>query len=523
LWPPRQVGCGLRFRSNRAIDDLQHAEHADIDGDGHDPIIDRFEQRLSAGDGARYGAKWMATSRIMIQLSQFGFGIVNARLLVPAEFGIAAVPIALVGLAEVFTDIGLAAAIVQADVATRRMLNTAFWLNLGAGLVIALACVLLAEPLALFYGNQQIAGLMLIVALGFAFTRGSVQTAVLERTYQYRRLAIVETTAFFIGAVVTPALAIAGVGAAAIVIGAVSVIVMRSLLLWLAVRWRPTMRPHRQEARELWRYSRGLVGFNVLNYWTARNIDTLVLARTVSAQQLGEYTRAYNLMMVPVRQTSQILGRVLFPSLSRLAHDPPRVASAWIRGCAAAAFVTMPIAITIAATAPSASVVLYGPNWSGMSPDLTLLALAALPQTISASTGAVYRAIDQTAELFRRGVYTTIMTVVAVLIGVSWGTVGVAAALAVNASLGLVVMTWPLIRRLHITPHQLRPLLPAITITCAVGAAELAVWFLLPSSASPFVTLTLQLMAGGAAFLAASFGSDNPVSRIIRQRLGGAA
>ncbi len=310
-------------------------------------------------------------------------------------------------------------------------------------------------------------------------------------------MAFVETTAVTVGLIVTPVLAYAGAGPIALVIGPLSQTVLKSLMLWVAVPWRPSGRPDRGEALALWRYTRGLVGFNLLNYWAARNMDTLILGRAVAPADLGGYNRAFNLMMVPVQQTSVVLGRVLFPSLSRLAHARDRVAAAWVKGMAAAAFFTMPLALTMACTAPAAVLVLYGEPWRGMIPELELLALSAVPQTLTASCGAVYRALGLTGRLFRRGILTTSLTATGIIVGltVGGGTEGVAAGLLAVSVLNLGVMAVPLIRTLGMGAAELRPILPAFTVSIGVVAAELAVRFFAPIDAE-FAMLTAQAFAG---------------------------
>ena len=71
------------------------------------------------------------------------------------------------------------------------------------------------------------------------------------------------------------------------------------------------------------------LGFRILNFW-ARNADNLLLARFVPLAELGNYTRAYNFMTLPVGQMNTMMGRVLFPALTRLRDDRPRMGR---RGC----------------------------------------------------------------------------------------------------------------------------------------------------------------------------------------------
>jgi O-antigen/teichoic acid export membrane protein len=479
------------------------------------PSVAALARDVSLGSGARQGAAWIGSARLTVQAIQFLVSIVTARLLLPSEFGIAAVAMAIVAFAQLFTDLGLAAAIVHAKKVTDELLTTAFWLNIGAGMGLAVLVAALAYPFSLLYGHGELFKLLLIASLNFAVTRGAVQTALLERTFNYRRLAIVETTAQLAGIVFVPIAAVLGLGASSLVLGPLLGTMLLSGGLWASVPWRPKGRPRRAQVVELWRFSRGLVAFNSVNYW-ARNLDTLLLGNVVSTGQLGQYNRAFNLMMVPVQQMTWVLARVLFPSLTRLRDDPPRLGRAWIRGLESAATLAMPVAVTFAATAPALVAVLYGPRWTGTAPILELLALAAVPQILVGSTGAVYRAIGLNDLLFKVGSIATALSLIAIVGGLNWGTHGVAVGLLIAACVGLPIVTWPLIKRLSLGRRELTGSLLAITVPAfALGGGEVAVRIVLHHHASPVVELFLQLCAGGGLYVFALLQMESPALDII--------
>jgi O-antigen/teichoic acid export membrane protein len=116
-----------------------------------------------------------------------------------------------------------------------------------------------------------------------------------------------------------------------------------------------------------------------------------LLGGAVSSGQLGRTTVRFNLMLVPVQQMTQVVARVLFPSLTRLRDDRRR--RGWIRGLEIAAALSMPITITFAAADPALVAVLYGPRWAGTVPILELLGLSAVPQILAGASGGVFRAL----------------------------------------------------------------------------------------------------------------------------------
>jgi O-antigen/teichoic acid export membrane protein len=493
--------------------------HIESDAEEEHPAVAALLRDVSLGEGARQGAAWLGSARLVVQAVQFIVSIITARLLLPSQFGEAAVAMAIMAFAQLFTDLGLSAAIVHARRVTTRLLTTAFYLNIGAGVVLGVLLAALAYPFSLVYGNPEIVKLLLIASLNFLVTRGAVQTALLERTFNYKRLAAIETTSQMAGVVLVPIAAAVGLGASSLVLGPLLGTILLSAGLWASVPWRPSGRPGRAELGQLWRFSRGLVAFNSVNYWS-RNLDTLLLGRVVSRGQLGQYNRAFTLMMVPVQQISWVLARVLFPSLSRLRDEPRRLASAWLRGLEAAATLTMPVTITFAAAAPALVNVLYGHRWAGTAPILELLALSAVPQILAASTGAVFRALGLTDLLFKVGMGATAVGMIAIIGGLHWGTHGVAAGLLVAAWVALPIVIVPLFRRLELGLGDLRrPAFGVLVPAAALGAGELAIRIGLAGKVSSVVELLLQLIAGGVLYLLALWRLRSPALDLARAQL----
>jgi PST family polysaccharide transporter len=462
----------------------------------------------------------MAGASLGTQVFQFLVSVLMARLLFPGQFGEAALVYSIAGFAQIFTDLGIGAAVVHAKRVTEDLLSSAFWLNALSGVGLTLLLCALSVPLSLIYGEPRLIGLMIVVSLNFTLSFGTVPLALLERSFHFPRIAIIESASSVISTVAAPIFVLLGFGVYSLVLAPVVGTIVLSVSLWAAVGWWPRRWASRRAIHELWVFSRGLVGFNAVNYW-ARNLDNVLLGGTVSSSQLGEYNRSYNLMMIPVGQVGAVLLRVLYPALARMQDEPQRLGRAWSRAVAAAtSTISLPLTVTIAATAPALVRVLYGPRWTGMVPILQLLSLAAVPQILGASTGGPYRAAGQTGLLFRLGLLATGFTVVAILAGLPWGTTGVATAILINSWICLPIVVAPLARILKLPLRQL--LLPAVAgwLPCAgIAAAELLVRFLAPAQLRTWQLLLLQLLAGGIVYLAVMWRSDSELAVEARARL----
>ena len=485
------------------------------------PVLRRLHRGGSVGDGVRQGAAWASGAKVGAQLIQFLGIIITARLLTPADYGLSAIVLPIAAFALIFTSLGLGSAVIHHRRVTEQLLSTAFFVNCTAGLLMTGLVAGLSVPLALLFDQPELTPLFLVASLNFAFGISIVHTALLERTLRFKQIATLELTCTVISIGTVVVAALAGAGALSIILGPLSYTIARTTLMWSVVRWFPRALPTRESLRDLWTHSRGVTGFNILLFWS-RNADNLLLARFVTQAQLGNYSRAYNLMMIPVQQIQVLTGRVLFPALTRLRDDRPRMARAWLRAVSVTGLITAPIAIGMAVAAPAVVEVLFGPRWLGMVTVLQLLAVSALPQTLTSTVAGLLRATGATDELFRLGLVVAGLSLVAMLVGLPWGTVGVATALAVKFYAEVLIFARPCLRETEFGWLDLVRALRGVWLGClTLAATGLAIRFALSDALPAWQVLLLQLAACGTAYVATVALVDRQLVREVLQLVRG--
>jgi O-antigen/teichoic acid export membrane protein len=502
--PGRRADDGTSFAEDPL--ELQH------------PVLQRLQRVGTVGAGVRRGAAWTLLSRVSAQLIQFLGIIVTARLLTPDDYGLAAIVLPIAAFAGLFSTLGLGSAVVHARRVTEQLLSTVLWLNAATGVLLTLALSGLAFPLASVFDEPLLIPLFAVASLNFTLSLNVVHTSLLERTLRFKQIAVQELvcTVVSIGTVVL--VAVAGGGPFSIILGPLAYTIARTLLSWSAVRWVPRALPDRTSLRYLWTYTRGITGFNVLFFWS-RNADNLLLAGFVSSADLGNYSRAFNLRKIPVEQVALLMGRVLFPALARLRDDRPRLARAWLRALTVVTIVTAPVGLGMAVAAPAMIEVLFGQRWLGMIPVLELLAVAALPQTVTTTVGGLLRATGDTDALFRLGLIASSLSLVAMLVGLPWGTVGVATSLSVMFFLEVAIFLRPCLQVTDLTWRDLARALRGVGIACLVmTAVGLAVRFAPPTASwDPWQVLVTQVAACAVGYVGALAVADRPaLAEVLR-------
>ena len=371
------------------------------------------------------GAKWSTLSKLVAQGLQFIVGLVLARLLLPEDFGLVASVYVITQFSQLLFELGLGASLIQLKKPSERDMATVFWVNVLSGLVFAAALSALAPLVASFYGEPALVALTPLVALAFTLSIGVVHNAILARQLRFKVSAFIEVGAAIMGHATTVVTALLGFGPYSLAFGGLVTAAMASILSICAVRWRPKHFISRDSVRRLWRFSGGMLGFNVVNYW-GRNADSLLVGRFLGVASLGLYNRAYNLMLLPINQVTQSLGRVMFPALAAIQNDPSRVRSAYLRTVRVTNVATVPVLVGLLAVSDGAVPLLWGPNWGDTIPLLQILCIAGLPQCVSSSVGWIYQSQGRTQRMFVMGVVGTVVGVALIVIGLQWGAIGVA-------------------------------------------------------------------------------------------------
>jgi PST family polysaccharide transporter len=141
-------------------------------------------------------------------------------------------------------------------------------------------------------------------------------------------------------------------------------------------------------------------------------------------------------MLLPLRQALPPIVAVAIPALSRVANDDVRFRRAAISIVNAVALGTMPLAVILIVQARAIVTVLLGPKWTDAAPLVAILGFYALVQPLLNVVVVILQSRGHARQFFIWGIGRTIVVVSAMLFGLRWGPMGVAAALVTVSVFG---------------------------------------------------------------------------------------
>ena len=160
-----------------------------------------------------------------------GATVVLSRLLSPSDVGAFSVGMALVGLVAVFREFGVSTYLAQETELTGERIAASFTLTVGMGVALALMLAAVAVPVAAFYGDPRLRGILYILALNFALAPlGSVSQSLLTRELRFGVLAWIRVAQGAVAAVVGVLLAWLGLGPQSLAWAALCATMMNSVM-----------------------------------------------------------------------------------------------------------------------------------------------------------------------------------------------------------------------------------------------------------------------------------------------------
>ena len=380
--------------------------------------------------------------------------VVLARLLLPADFGLVSMVVAVVGFANIFKDLGLSTATIQRQHVTQGQVSTLFWVNLGVACATTVLVAASAPVLAWFYGEPRLVYVTLLLSIMFLLSGMSVQhLALLRRQMRFGRIAASQGSAAVLAVIGAIALATLGFGYWALVWMHVLLAGFSAVTAWIAGPWRPSRPLRGTGVRSMLRFGAGITGFNVVNYFS-RNLDNVLIGYAWGPAPLGLYANAYQLLMVPITQIRSPLDAVALPAMSRLADSPTAFSAYYRRFIAILAVVTMPLVAGLAASANDLVPLLLGEQWREAAPIFAVLAVAGMIQPVAGTQGLVMISLGRTNRYFRYGVILAVVYIGSFVAGLPWGPVGVAASYAAANYLVLIPLMHYVFKDSPITPRM---------------------------------------------------------------------
>jgi O-antigen/teichoic acid export membrane protein len=441
------------------------------------------------------GLKWSFLDQFFSQIIFLIFSVFLARILSPSDFGVVSTVTIFTGFATLFIDMGFGVALIQKKNADNEHYSSVFWLNLIIGCFLYAFFFLIAPFLSVFFKEPQITILVRVICLSFIINSlTSVQSNLLVRELKFKQKVIFNWISTISGYTIAFYLAFNGYGFWSIVWMTIVTSTINSILYWFASDWIPSFIFNIRKIKELSRFGINVLGDTSINYWS-RNFDNFIIARVLGSTELGLYTRAYSLMLLPLRNISSVITKVMFPAFSQKQDDIPTIKRYYLLIIKYIALLTFPAMVGLSLVSEEFVLFFFGQNWVRMTPVLSILSLVGAVQSIFFLNGMIYNTLGRANIAFRISLLVNFVLIIAFLIGVNYGIEGMAWSYLVAT----IILFFPIyntaIKQLEITLWEVYKTLKGI-IMATLGMAFMLLLVSVFLETTLLITMILKVMIG---------------------------
>lgn len=437
---------------------------------------------------------WKLMERFSTQIVSFVISIILARILSPNEYGIIAIIFIFINFANVIIDGGLNTALIQKKDADQTDFSTIFWFCLFLSVVLYTILFFFAPLIAGFYDNDVLVPVLRVLSLVlFANSFNSIQRAYVSRHMLFKKLFWVNGVSILISGTIGIVMAYQGYGVWALVGQSLSSPIVCCIMMWLTIKWRPTVEFSKQRFKGLFDYGWKIF---ITNFIVAVYADVrgLVIGKVYQPSALAFFDRGKSLPNLLMENITSSINTVLLPAFANEQDDRARVKQMIRRSVQVSYLFVLPLLVGFFFAAKNIILVLLTEKWLGAVPFVQIFCIAFILMPIqnvnmTAIKSLGYSSITLKLEIVKK-ILEAIILVISFMIdvyAVAWGIVlynFICIFINLAPSKKLVNYGWK---------EQLKDVLPTLMVSLIMGGAVYLCSFL---SYNNLIVLVLQIIVG---------------------------
>lgn len=372
------------------------------------------------------GVFWTMGERCIAQIVSFIVSIVLARLLSPADYGVVAILLIFISIADVFVSNGFGAALIQKKDADQLDFSTLLICSVISSIVIYFIIYFLAPVLADFYNNKNIVPLMRVMALRIPISGyNTIQRAYISRNMLFKKFFFSTLGGTVASAIIGIAMAYKGLGAWALVAQNLGNTVVDTIVLSITIDWKPTFRFKIERAISLMSYGWKVLCTSVIGTFFDQ-LQSLAIGKAFSSADLAYYNKGNQIPSLVSSNVSNSVMTVLFPAFANFSDDYDMIRKITRKAIRMMTYISFPIMIGLAMTARPLIILLLTEKWAQSIEYMKILSISVAFGLVGDTGLQTIKAIGRSDVLLKLELVKKPVFLILLILGLNYGTMGVA-------------------------------------------------------------------------------------------------
>lgn len=448
------------------------------------------------------GLFWTFGERILAQGVSFILSIILARLLLPSEYGIIAMVMVFINIANVFTSTGFGEALVQKKDADELDFSTVFFCTLSLSIIIYIILFVGAPYIAEFYHTREIIWVLRILSIKIVLSSiATVQHAYVQKRMIFKKFFFSTLGGTVVSGVLGIILAYSGFGVWALVFQYLTNTIIDILVLLKTVPWHPRLMFSVERAKRLMDFGWKLVFSNLINA-VYNELRSLIIGRSYSSADLAYYNKGNQIPALAITNIDTAIGNVVFPAMSA-AEDRERLKTIGRRAMKTTSYIIFPIMIGLIVVSRPLILLLLTDKWNNSIIYMQILCLYWMSQPIQTTNWQIIKAVGRSDLCLKLEILKKAIGIIMVVIAMRFGVFAIAVSAAMFGIISMIINILPNKSLVNYSiKEQLLDIFPALLSAIIMGVG---VYFVSYLSLPVIIQLVVQIIFGAMLYLGISY------------------
>ena len=442
---------------------------------------------------------WKLMERGGTQGIQFIVQIVLARLLLPEDYGIIAIVMVFVLLANVFIHNGFNAALIQKKEADDIDFSSILYLSISIALILYIVIFFASPLIARFYNMSELVPLFRVLSFTLFFGAfNSVQVAYVTRHLLFKRLFFSSLGSVIISGTIGIVMAYQGYGVWALVAQQLTNVIVISIILWFTVKWRPHLVFSITRVKVLFRYGWKLLASGLLNT-LYMDLRTLIIGRIYSPSMLGYYNRGRQFPNLLISNINGSIQAVMLPTLAKEQDNRLRVKQMVRRSIVTSSFLIFPMMVGLAVVAESLVLIVLTDKWLMAVPFLQIFAISYALMPIHTANLQAINAVGRSDIFLKLEIVKKVIGLLIIAVSIPFGIYVLAWGAVLSGIISSFINAYPNKKLLNYSYlEQIKDVLPMLLLSLVMGVFVYLIIFL---NFNMYIEIILQVGLGVIVYL----------------------
>lgn len=448
------------------------------------------------------GLFWRFGEGIVAQGVSFFVSLILARLLMPEEYGVVALVLVFINLANVFVSNGLGESLIQKKDSDETDFSTMFYCSFGFSILIYIILFFCAPTISCFYENNQLVWVLRILSLQLPLSSiRTIQQAYVSKHMMFKKFFYSTIGGTLISGIVGIYMAYNGLGVWALVAQYLVNSVIDMIILFFTVKWIPTLKFSTKSAKQLTNYGWKLVLSQFINTLYSE-LRSLFIGKVYTTSDLAVYNKGNQFPSLLITNINSSISSVLFPAMSRKSDDREKLKELTRSSIKLISYVLFPMLTGLMVVAEPLIRLLLTENWLSCVPFLQISCIYWMFQPSQTANVQAIKAIGRSDICLKLEIIKKIIGVVLLLITINISVYAVVVSNAIFAGISALINIIPNKRLIgYGIKEQAYDLMPSFILSIGMAICILPI---IKFGFNDIITILMQIVLGCIIYICGS-------------------